>query len=55
MMCPAIDNATSYEIRAAIPILPAKNAVYGQNSLSKATERQWCTVYKDDWANRRSG
>jgi hypothetical protein len=48
MMCSAIDNAASYEIRAVIRFLHAKNmnaakihrelcAVYGQNVLSEET------------------
>jgi hypothetical protein len=52
MMCPAIDNPASCEIRAAIRFLHAKNtraagnhrelcAVYGQN-MSEGTVRQWC-------------
>jgi hypothetical protein len=68
-MRPAIDNPTSYEIRAAILIFHDKSMragkihcelvhaceVYGQNIVSEAIERQWCRVYKDNRANRRSG
>jgi hypothetical protein len=52
MLCPAIDNPASCEIRALIRFLHAKNmssaeihqelcAVYGQNVMSEGTVRQW--------------
>jgi hypothetical protein len=51
MICPAIDNHVSCEIRAVIRFLHAKNmsiaeinrelwAVYGQNVMSKGTVRR---------------
>jgi transposase len=56
-MCPAIDNPASYEIRAVIRFLHAKNmsaseihhelsAVYGQNIMSEGTVREWCRMFK---------
>jgi hypothetical protein len=55
-MCPAIDNPASYEIRAVINLLYAKNmnaaeihrelcAVYGQNVMSEETVRQWGRMF----------
>jgi transposase len=63
MMCPAIDNPASCEIRAVIRFLHAKNmsdveihrescaAVCGQNVMSEGTVRQWCRMFKDGRAN----
>jgi DNA-binding winged helix-turn-helix (wHTH) protein len=59
MVCPAIDNSASCEIRAVIRILHAKNmsavvihrelctAVYGQNVMSDGTLRQQCTIFNE--------
>jgi hypothetical protein len=58
MMCPAIDNPASCEIRAAIRFLHAKNfsaaeihrelcAVYDQNAVNEGTERQRCRTFKN--------
>jgi hypothetical protein len=59
MMCPAIDNPTSCEIRAVIRFTHAKNmnaaeihpelcaAVYGRNVVSEGTVRQCCRMFKD--------
>jgi hypothetical protein len=59
MLCPAIDNPASYEIRAVICFLHAKNTsaaeihrdlrvtVYGQNVMSEGTVRQWCRMFED--------
>jgi transposase len=57
-MCPVIDNPASYEIRAVIRFLHAKNmsaaeihrelcAVYGHNIMRRGTLRQWCRIFKD--------
>jgi transposase len=63
MMCPAIDNPTSCEIRAVIHFLHTKNmsaveihhelcaVVYGQNLMSEGTVRQWYRIFKDGWTN----
>jgi hypothetical protein len=62
MMCPAIDNPTSYEICAVIRFLRAKNmsaseihreltAVCGQNVMSGGTVRHWCRMFKDGRRN----
>jgi transposase len=64
MMCLAIDNPTSCEIRAVILFLHAVNmnaveihrelcAVYGQNVMSEGTVRQWYTMFKDGRRNVR--
>jgi hypothetical protein len=57
-MCPEIDNPVSYEIRAVILFLHAKNmsaaeihrelckAVYGQNMIGEGTVRQWRRMFK---------
>jgi hypothetical protein len=53
MLCPAIDNPDSCEIRTVIPFLHAKNtcaeethrelcAVYSQIVISEGTVKQWC-------------
>jgi hypothetical protein len=58
MMCPAIDNPASCEIRAVIRFLHAKSisaaelhrelcSVYGHNVTSEVTVRQWCRMFKD--------
>jgi hypothetical protein len=58
MMCPAIYNPASCEIRAVIRFLLAKSmsaaeihrelcAVYGQIVMSEGTVRQWCRMFKD--------
>jgi hypothetical protein len=59
MMCPAIDNPASCEIRVVIRFLHTKNvsaaeihrelcaAVYGQNVMSEGTVRKWCRMLKD--------
>jgi hypothetical protein len=59
MMCSFIDNTASCEIRAVIRFLHAKNmsdaeihpelctAIYGPDTLSDGTVRQWCIVFKD--------
>jgi hypothetical protein len=63
MLCPAIDNPASCEIRAVIRFLHAKNmsaaeihrelcaAVYVQNIMSEGTVRQWCRMFKDGRKN----
>jgi transposase len=63
MVCPAIDNPTSYESPAVIRILRAENmsaeeinhelcaAIYGQNLMSEGTVRQWCRKFKDGRTN----
>jgi transposase len=62
MLCPAIDNPASYEIRAVIRFLHAKNmraaeihrelcAVYGQTVMSEGTVRQLCRMFKDGRKN----
>jgi hypothetical protein len=64
MMCPAIDNTVSCEIRAVIRFLHAKNtnaaeihgelcAIYVQNIMSEGTVRQWCRMCKDGRINDR--
>jgi transposase len=57
MLCPAIDNPSSCEIRAVICLLHAKNmssaeihqelCVYGQNVMSEGTVRQWRRMFTD--------
>jgi hypothetical protein len=58
MICPSIDNPTSYEIRTVIHFRQAKNmnaveihhefcVVYGQNVMSEGTVRQWRRMFKD--------
>jgi transposase len=58
MLCPAIDNPSSCEIRSVIRFLHANDmnaakihfelcAVYGQNVMSEGTVRQWCRIFKD--------
>jgi hypothetical protein len=65
MICPAIDNPASCEIRAVIRFLHPKNmnaaeihrelyAVYGQNVMSEGTVRQWCRMFKDGQAKKCS-
>jgi hypothetical protein len=66
MMCPAIDNPASCEIRTVIRFLRARNmdaaeihrelcvAVYGQNITSEGTVRQWRRMVIDGQANRCS-
>jgi hypothetical protein len=62
MMCPAIDNSASCEIRAVIRFLRVKNmsaaeiyrelcAVYRQNVMSEGAVRQWRTVFEDGRTN----
>jgi transposase len=62
MMCLAIDNPVSCEIRAIIRFLHAKNVsvaeiyrelrtVYDQNKMSEGTVRQWCRMFKDGRTN----
>jgi hypothetical protein len=63
MMCPAIDNPSSCEIRAVNRFLHAKNvsaaeihselcaAVYGQNVMCEGTVGQWCRMFKDGRTN----
>jgi hypothetical protein len=62
MMCPAIDNTASREIRAVIRLLRAKNmgaaeihhelcAVYHQSVMCEGTLHKWCTVFKDGTTN----
>jgi hypothetical protein len=62
MMCPAIDNPASCEIRAVNRYLHAKSisaaeiqrelcAVYVQNVISEGTVRQWCRMFKDGRTN----
>jgi hypothetical protein len=61
-MCSAIDNPASYEIRAVLRFLHAKNmsaeelhrelcAVCGQNITREETVRQWCRMFKDGQTN----
>jgi hypothetical protein len=61
-MCPAIDNSASFEIRAVIRFLHARNlsaakihrelcVVYGQKVMSERTVRQWCTMLTDGRTN----
>jgi hypothetical protein len=58
MMCPAIDNPVSCEIRAFIHFLYARNinaaeichqlcAVYSQNVMCEGTVRQWYRMLKN--------
>jgi hypothetical protein len=65
MMCPAIDNSASCEIRTLIRFLRTKImsareihrelcAVYGQNLMNEGIVRQWCRMFKDGRANKRS-
>jgi hypothetical protein len=64
MMCPAIDNPASYEIRIicflcsinrnAAEIHCELSAVYGQNVMREGTVRQWCRMFKDWRANKCS-
>jgi hypothetical protein len=65
MMCPAIDNPASCEIRAVIRVLHAKNmsaaeihnelcVFYGQNVMSEGMVREWCRMFKDGRANKCS-
>jgi hypothetical protein len=65
MMCPAIDNPASCEIRAAIRFLHAKNfsaaeihrelcAVYDQNAVNEGIIKQWCTMFRDGRENKCS-
>jgi hypothetical protein len=62
MMCPAIGNPASCEIRAVIHFLHARNtsaaeihcelcAAYGQNVMSEETVRQWCRTFEDGRKN----
>jgi hypothetical protein len=63
MMCPAIDNPTSWKNRAVIHFLCAKNmgpaeihcelcmVVCDQNVMSERTVRQWCRMFKDGQTN----
>jgi hypothetical protein len=46
MLCPAIDNPASCEIRAA-EIHRELCAVCGQNEMSEGTVRQWHRMFKD--------
>jgi hypothetical protein len=57
-MYPAMDNPTSYEVRAVIRFLRAKNksaaeihrelcAIYGQNIMGEGTVKQWYRIFKD--------
>jgi hypothetical protein len=66
MMCSAIDNSASCEIRAVIRFLHAKKiiaveihrelcaAIYGQNIMSGGIVRQWCRIFRDGRKNRCS-
>jgi hypothetical protein len=65
VMCPAIDNSTSCEIRSVIHFRHTNNMsaaeihgklcmVYGQNVMSEGTVRQWCKMFKDGRANKCS-
>jgi hypothetical protein len=65
MLCPAIDNPASCEIRTDHRFLHAKNmeaaeidrelsAVYGQNVMSEEIVRQWCRMFKDGRLNKCS-
>jgi hypothetical protein len=58
MVCPATDNAPSFEICAVIHFFLAKNmsgaeircelyVVYSQNVVNEGTVRQWCRIFKD--------
>jgi hypothetical protein len=60
-----IDNSASCEIRAVIHFIHAKNmsaaeihcelcAVYVQNIMTEGNVRQWCRMFKDARANKRS-
>jgi hypothetical protein len=63
MMCPAIDNPTSCEIRALIRFLRAKSmssaeihrescaTIYSHNVMSEGTVRQLCRLFKDGRTN----
>jgi hypothetical protein len=63
MICPAIDNPASCEIRSVIRFFNARSmsaakihpqlcaAVYGQNVMSEGTVRQLCRVFKDGRTN----
>jgi hypothetical protein len=65
MMCLAIDNSASCEIRAIVHFHQARNmnaeeinrelcAVYGQNVMSEGIVRQWCRMFKDGRTNKCS-
>jgi hypothetical protein len=65
MLCPAIDNPASCKIRPDIRFLHTKSmsaveihrqlcAIYGRNVMSEGTTRQWCIMFKDGRANKRS-
>jgi hypothetical protein len=58
MMCPAIGNPTSCEIRTVICCLRTRNmsaaeiyrelcTVYDRNVMREGTVRQWCRMFKD--------
>jgi hypothetical protein len=62
MMCPTIDKSASFEVRAIIRFLHAKNMsaaeihrelypVYGQNVMREGTVRQWCRMFKNGLTN----
>jgi hypothetical protein len=62
MMCPAIDNPASCEMRAVICFLHVRNmsateinhalcVVYGQTVMSEGTVRQGCRMFKDGRTN----
>jgi len=57
-MCAAINNPASYEVRAVIRFLLARNnnvaeihrqlcEVYGPNVMSDSKVRQWCRLFKE--------
>jgi hypothetical protein len=66
MLCLAIDNPASCEIRAviirflrarnmsAVEICPELYAVYGQNVMSEGIVIQLCRMFKDGRANKCS-
>jgi hypothetical protein len=62
MMCPAIANPASCDIRTVVRFLDAKTisaaemhrelcAVYDQNVMSEETVRQWSRMFKDGRTN----
>jgi hypothetical protein len=66
MMCPAIDDVASFEIRAVVLFIHVRNtsaaeihrelcAIYLQYIMSEGTVRQWCGMVKDGRTNVHDG
>jgi hypothetical protein len=64
-MCPEINNPASCKIHGIIHFLHTKTTsaveihhelcpVYGKNVMSEGNVRQWCRMFKDGQANKRS-